>query len=565
MSNIYPIGQTCQYLLQRAARNRRADKYDQAMTLLTRARNEYPGDEDVELELAKTYDEMGCEADAARTYLRIVRRGGKHRALALFELAIASAQNADLTRALSYFEAFAASDRSGVSPQMAALLQKQLAEAIRRPKSKSRASRARLLERRAIERLHEGKIHAARRDVERAIRLKETPQRRLLKACCHLIQEEGALAVRDAQRALELKGAYVQALCVLADAYVLIGQEKLANKSLYRAARQAKANESLMSVAVECAKHGQDRLTLILTKRLLKRAPCHIRAMAMRACAQMNLGYIKQAEKLFGRLCVLMPEDSAFDAYYKMAKSGGMTDVHLTLAQDVPPQEAMDRGFHLLTTLHEEPSALRADKEKLTEICRCADWALHSPLAGENVTLIAVIILAALDTQETREVLFDALVDPHLDDSLKKSILQAVCAHCSEAPVYADLQGRLVRLAAGASVSFSREADACQDVVQRAANALMGRYPDAAKVLLELWIAYLNRYGIVRGRRTDACAAALEYVYHLKNNRRVSISRIAKRYAVSHRLMRSCARRILRAQEDQNDENELMTAMEEER
>lgn len=44
------------------------------------------------MELARVYDEMGCEEEAARAYLRVMRMGGRHTAQALFHLALSSAQ-----------------------------------------------------------------------------------------------------------------------------------------------------------------------------------------------------------------------------------------------------------------------------------------------------------------------------------------------------------------------------------------------------------------------------------------------------------------------------------------
>lgn len=555
MSNIYPIGQTCQYYVRRAARNRRAGQFEQAITLLTRAKAEYPGDDDVELELAKTYDEMGCEEAAMRAYLRLVHRESKHRALALFELAITSAQQAELGRATAYFEAFAASDRSGVSTEMAALLQRQLSQALEKPRGRTRRARARRLEQRAIMLLHAGKIHAARRAVTRAVRLHETAQRRLLKAACHLIREEGESSVREAQRALELRPGYVQAMCLLVDAHMLTGDTGSARSVLYQAARSARATESLLNVAIESAKHGEDRLTLVMTRCILKREPYHQRAIAMRACALMNLGSRRPAAKLFGRLCTLFPEESVYEAYYRIARGEEPIHERLTMAQDVPADEAMNRGVFLLSILGEEPAAIRSSEEDIRKICRCAQWAFRSPLVGANITMIAVIILSALDVPKTREVLFDALVDPQIADPVKQTILQAVSVHCTQKPVYADLQGRLVRLAAGASMSVSAPVEPCQPVVQSAANALMRRYHGVAGELLELWIAYIRRYGSVAGRRVAACAAALEYVYHIKNGRKVSAWPIAQRYHISRRLLHLCARRILDAYASRDDEN----------
>lgn len=122
MSNVVSMERPCEYLVHRAAVRRRAGNYDEAMTLLSKAKDQFGPIEAIELELARTYDEMECEEEASRAYLRVVRLGGQHKAEALINLCLASAQRADLVRAMSYFEQFTASDRDFVSPELAQLL-----------------------------------------------------------------------------------------------------------------------------------------------------------------------------------------------------------------------------------------------------------------------------------------------------------------------------------------------------------------------------------------------------------------------------------------------------------
>ena len=546
MSNIYPIGQTCQYLVSRAAKNRRAGKYDQAMKLLSRARKEFPENEEVEFEAATIYDEIGCEEEASRAYLRVVRIGGAHRAQALFQLSITSAQHGDLIRAQSYFRAFSSSDKKGVSPEMSALLKRQLEEAMNEPKKKNRVTRAKQLEKKAVQQLHAGRVYAAMRNTEHSIRLKETPQRLLLKACCHLLAGESASAEHEAKRALALKPVYVQALCVLADAYIFCGNRKEAGHVLIRAAKQANSTDSLFSTAVESAKYGYDRLTLILTRRILKREPYHIRAMAMRACAMMNLGSYRSAEKLFARLSAMVPDGGIYDAYRTQAQKGISCEERSAMAHDVTMQEAMDRSLYLLSVLQEEPSKLRCDEDLLDLVCRNSSWAITSAQAGANITLIAIIILAALDMPQTRAVLYDALLNPRIDDTQKRSILQAIGEHCSEQPLYADLYGEFSRITAGASVPDTLETESAQIIVQMAADALITRYPDAGHELLNMWITCMKVYGPVKKKDIVVCAAALEFAYHMSHHRDGALSSLSERTGYSRRLIRLWGRRILR-------------------
>lgn len=550
MSNIYPFGQTYQYLLTHSQRNQRAGKYDQAMMLLTKARRENSQSAETEAAIASIYDEIGCEEDAIRSYLRVVRLGGENRSDALFKLSLTFFQRGDILRALAYFEAFASSGRSGVADDMAQLLERQLAAAVCSSSFSSRRRRAAHLEKRAVQSLHAGRMHAAKRNAERAIRLEETAQRHLLKACCHLTLEECNAAAVEASEALRLKPVYVQALCLLVDAYAMLGRCADAKHAALRALKQARTQDSLFSVAVECAKHGYDRMALIATKRMLRREPFHVRAMEISACAHMNLRHYARAERLFAMMRTLVPDNVVYDSYYKLAQTASPVSERLIMTQDLTHAEAVNRAYELLSVLHEEPSQLRADPEQLERISKIAQWALYSPQAGENVTLVAIIILSALDTEQTQNVLLDAVMSPKLDDEVKLSILQAMKDHCSQRPEYADLGGRMVRIASGAAISGRAGNETAQEVVQLAADTLLKRYPDAADELLNLWLRCLNRYGLAKGRHAAACSAALELSFHLRHGRGVPLRALSRRYGVSRRLINLWASRMMRLQDE---------------
>ena len=121
MSNVVSLERTWEYLVERAARHRRAGRYDEAMTLLTRAKAQVGLREEIEMGLARAYDEMGCEEAAERAYLRVARLGGEKRAEAYFQLALSSAQRADLRRACSYFERFLKTGGGDISQEAAGL------------------------------------------------------------------------------------------------------------------------------------------------------------------------------------------------------------------------------------------------------------------------------------------------------------------------------------------------------------------------------------------------------------------------------------------------------------
>lgn len=549
MTRVVEIARTSEYWVSRAHKHRLAGRYDEAMALLGKTRDQFGTSEALERELAQTYDEMGCEDEAARAYLRVARMKGEYRAEALFQLALSAAQRADLTRAASYFEQFEASDRRHVSPDMVALLGQQLRQALETPAPQSRRERARMLERRAVERLQEGSVYAARRTMLHAVDLRENAQRLTLLACCELILGRLEDAERHASQAHALAPARVQTLCVLVDVLYTAGKTEQARRMLHIAVLRVQGVDDRLSVAVECAKHGEDGLTLRLTRSMLRRDPYCTRGMMLRGCALMNLHRFDEAKRLFGRLCVLLPEDTVCQAYYGMARDEQKPEQRLTLGMDVTAEEAANRAMRIVAAMLELP------QEHPRELYELSAWALRSAVGGSNTALFALMLMSAMETPEARDILLDALTDSQVSDNLKRAVLQALTAAYGFQPYDVDIGGRYVRLAAGAVTGRTMDSEAAQTVVQAAADALAPDFPQAPKMLLPMYIAFLEQNGAPKKREQPACAAALEYLFHRLSGRKVSLCRIAVRCGVPPRFCHMMAKRILRAVKNKAKEN----------
>lgn len=549
MSNVVSMERTCSYWVTRARKHRLAGRYDEAMALLSKASDQFGSNEEIEWEQACIYEEIGCDEEAARSCLRVMRMNGEHKSEALFQLALSSAQHADLRRAVSYFEQFAQTDRGHVSQELTAALEDQLRQEIERPAAQNRKNRSCQLERRAVERLQSGHVYAARRTLLHAMDLRSTPQRLTLLACCDLLLNRLDDAVRAAQEAHRLSPARVQTICVLTDALYAADHQEEARRMLHIGVLRAQSSDDYLSIALESAKHGEDALTLSITESLLHREPFCTRAMMLRGCALMNLGRMKEASRLFGRLCGLLPENTVCQALYKMARDEKRPSERLTLGMDVPRQEAMDRAVKLVSALYEDPKVFLSDLERQKELCRLSAWAFRSTLAGSNTAIIAMILMGGLNTERSREVLLDTLTDPQISDNFKYAVLQTLTEKNGFAPYDVDMDGQLVRLAAGGEVQGQPGGANGQDVVQMAADALLPDFPNAAQVLLPLFIEYLNRYGVPPGRQKAACAAALEKAFHELSGHSVDLNVIAARYNVSPRLCRMLLKRLLTAAE----------------
>ena len=557
MSNVITISRTRDYLVSRAAKHRRAGRYDEAMALLWKARNQFGIQEDVEMEAARVYTEIGCEEEAARACLRVVRLGGAHRAAALFSLSLASAQRGDFSRAVSYYEQFLACEsRAEIPDETAMALGRQLLEEIEKPPMRSRRARASMLERRAAGQLQAGKPAAAQRLMEHALRLHETARGYTMLACCCLMQTKLPEAVKAANRAHRMAPGRVQTLCVLADAYAAMGEEKLSRRAMMLAAMRAREPDDLFSVAMESAKHGDDALTLRMTKKLLARAPYHTHGMRLRACALLNQGRMKDASRLFGRLCGLLPEDTVCEFFYRLSQEGSVQAEHFALGADVTREEGVNRAAELISKLYISPDEVCAEPASLQRVCRLCDWAFHSPMAGTHTKTVALILLTAMPADAAREVLLDALTDPQLADGVKLNILQVLTAKEGFKPYYVDVGGKLVMLVAGGvSTQPMQSGKKNSQIVQRASDALSSAYPDAPQAVLEMFLQYLASYPQPRGREEDACAAALELLYHRQAGRSVDEREIAARNGISTRLLHKMLRRFARCMRQESEEH----------
>lgn len=546
MTNVVSIRCTCDYLVKRAARHRRAGRYDEAMALLWNARNQFGISEQILIEMAQIYEAIGCEEEVCRAYLRLARLGGKYRDRALFQLSVYSAQRGDVRRAASYLDTLCQMKTQEISSEMRDALKQNLRLEIKEASSRNPRKRAKALEKRAASYLQSGKAAAAQCAMEHALRVHPTARGYTMLACCQLLRMRFDDAVASAEIAHRLALGNVQTLCVLADAYLACGNQEYAKKTIYLAALRAKKIDDLLSVAVEAAKFGEDKLTLNLTDRILRIAPFHTRAMMLRACAYINQHAYAPARRLLGRLCGLLPENTVCESYFKSLNAGHSFSERLTLGLDVTREEGVNRATELVSLLYTNPKELDADHAACLRICRLADWAFHSPMAGAATKTIALLLVSSLQSQEAKQVLLDLLVDPLIADTMKLHALQVLTAKEGFYPYEVDMDGKLVRLAAGAVSSTPvTAAHANTKIVQRVADALLLDHdPHASGMLLDAFLSYLDTYGYPDSKHENACSAALECWYLARCKRPVQEQRIAVRYGTTIRMMRKYVRRF---------------------
>lgn len=449
MSNVVSMDRPCAYYMSRASKHRMSGKYNEAMALLVRAKDQFGLREDIELEMARIYDEIECDEEAVRSYLRIVRLNGAHKALAFFQLALYSVKYGDLNRALSYNQfCRMTGDMTEISDESATVLEEQLIEMAKPKESFSRQSRAKSLEQRAVEKMHAGKTAAALRAIKRSVGFKPTSRGYTLLACCLLLRGQADAAVDAAKQALMATPGKIQTQCVLIDALQAAGAHREARNLLYRASFRVKGIDDAFLIAIECAKYGEDQLTLRMTEYILRRSEFHVRAMVLRGCALMNLGRMREASRILGRAYGLVPENTVCEAYYRMAREGTIPEQRLDLGTDVDHQESFRRMSELMKHLAMVQSGQLPDASQTRELCRLCAWAIESAMVGAQVKTAAVILLVQMGSDAAHEVLEDCLMDARMDDRFKLSVFRILTGIQELKPYWVDLGGRLVRLSA---------------------------------------------------------------------------------------------------------------------
>ena len=545
------------YYVSRAVKRRLAGKYDEAMLLLTKAKEQFGLREDIELEMAHVYEELEYDDEAIRSYLRIVRMRGEHRAQAFFQLALYSVKRGELKRAVSYYQEFClVGKESEISPEAVGILEAQLLEQINPKRSLGRQARAKALEQRAVEHMHAGKTAAAVRSMQHAVALMPTARGYTLLACCCLLRGRADAAIEAARSALKLKPGRIQTRCILIDALYASGAWREAHNALYVLALKARNPDDLLALAIESAKHGEDSLTLRATERILRVRPFHARAIMLRGCALINMGKMKEASRLFGRMSALLPEDTVCQAYYRMARSGDRPDHRLDLGMDVDWRESHRRTMELL----EHSTAMQCgkcfDSQAERDLCRICAWAIESSLVGAQVKTAAIILLAGMKTDAAREVLQDCLMDAQMDDQFKMSVLKILTVKEGFKPYWVNLDGNIVRLAAGGVSSTQPAGNGAsgQRIVQLASDALIREYSQAPQALVSVYLKYAEKYPEPKKKEEAACAAAFIYAYYRVSGRRITLKRIAREYGQSGRRCARYVRRILPMMIDNNRE-----------
>ncbi len=547
MSNVISMDRPCEYYVSHAQKHRLSGRYDEAMALLSKAKDLFGLREDIELEMARLYEELECDDDAVRSYLRIVRLNGEHQPLAYFQLALHSAGHGELNRALSYYQRYREAEGvSEISAETAAAFEMQLLQQVKPKRLPGRSTRAKALERRAVEKMHAGKAAAAARAMKHAIALAPTARGYTLLACSLLLRGQAEAAADAARQALKIKPGRVQTRCVLIDALHAGGEHREARNALYLASFKIKSIDDALTVAIECAKYSEDSLTLRMTEYILKRKPFYVRAMMLRGCALMNLGRAKEAARVFGRVCGLLPENTVCEAYYRMTRNGDIPQQRLDLGMDVDRQESFRRMTEVMRHLVAAQTGQWPEASEERDLSRICAWAVDSAMVGAQAKTAAVILLAGMNSSAGRSILEDCLMDAHMDDRFKISVLKILTAKEGFKPYWVDINGMLVRLAAGGvSTKPVQSSGSGQEIVQCASNALMKAYPDAPEILLNTYLKYMERYPEPKGNGEAACAAALEYAYLYSLGTRIELRKIAVRYSRSGRLCARYVRRIL--------------------
>ena len=561
MENVVAFERSGTYLRRKAAENRREGRYADALTLLYLARGKTDFDASLEMEIAEIMNEMGCCEESNQILLRLLQRG-EMKGECLYAIASNYLNLQDPERARHMALMCLAEEPEGEFSLDAQDVIDAAEEMLEQTDAKSEHSEQLL--RRGLRALEQGQAERAQRLLQRAVKTGGGAEALTVLSFCHLMQEDTRRALSAAVRAHAAAPHDIRTQCARACARFASGDRKEAVKILQRAEREHPEPPELMLLCQSACDMGLDAMAYRQLRALSTFQPYAPRVQLMLSVAALNLGHVREAARALGPLCRLFPQNPVYDAYFRIARE------RLERGDEQPPAKESERlpysgqppqgvslgwlvdlGTQLVTGAEE----LRARIETDDSFYRVLEWLLHVQLPGTDVWQTVLRSLSRVQSGRVKGLLCDMLTDASLADEVKREAMTALGVLGERGPLYADIDGRMVRMTVRTGVSQRPLSQSYERVLQAVVERLTPIYGDVGEQVADIWTAFVQREGPQGAmRRPDAWMAALEYVYHQKCGRQVSAARVGRMRHVPPRMIKRYAQRILPKADEEDSE-----------
>ena len=539
---------TPEYVHHRAMLNRRDNNIVDALELMRRAVEESPDNSEYRLDLAEMYCEMGCHSQSIKLLLDLLAdQNGP--AECYYGLALNQLGLNNLAGAARALELYRSREPEGEHAEAVEQLVSELDyyERMERLENRKRSRAARLSDR-ACEAMKTDAPERACRLFERSLDLwPDQNEMRALYAMALFMLGETGQAHAQAGRAVEGKAPSVRAMCVSAQVFALLGDEKRSS-ALIRAAideRPGGYEQRLLIYAMgEMGMHADvaEQARLALQDTPYDRTLMHTRAIALKKCGESDA----KLERVWTRILRIDPQDSVAGFFQKTAREGGLNAYTLDYNYQVPREEYAQRVLRLVRTMEGGIESVQKAWREDADMRQLILWAVYAEDA--RLARTAVTMLALMDDADARSALRQMLYDGALPLSLKLHVTFLL-----------NVQGQSPQALMPSQMSLA-------DGLVPDADALVGQMPVGERALVRyaaevlecdfghasllmpamVWSVY--RQG--RGTRmdplneTEAAAAALAYNCLMLYGDHRGIGEVAGAFGCTPRQMVYYARRI---------------------
>lgn len=551
--NVYSMERSSEYLIRRAKENAQLGNFAQAITLLRLAAQKGGMDTRMRERFAKLYSQIGCYEKANSYLYEIMQTDVEMMEECYFRIGENYFLMEDTARAMEFLLLYLSSDSDeahfDASHDMIEYIQSL-------DDGDTRSERAQHNVDRAMVALENGEVARGQRSLMRAQRFGDDAGVHSLIALTYMSELNCDEAVKHARIAVKKKPKGVRMLCVLSSAYAFSGDEKAAKRALLRAVVCSKGPKAWMMAAQCACEMNLHQLARTLYARIVCRQPYDTLSAHMYAIASLNTGNVRSAQKCWGRMLSVLPDDPMFDYYYRYASS--ILRGEQQLGEPIPytlsvPRKETRRRIELLykaSALGNED--MRAFFAKDPTCLGYVRWLLHTPALDLRAAKAALSILIRLGNEMAYPILLESLTSDRLDAAIKRIAVGILKHWGHDGPFFAQIDGILLQVWAQSGAQDDELTGDYDCILRQAVDSVGQLGETATKRVMDMWTCYIESRGDEAARliRPDVWAFSLEWAYHQRYSGGVSEKLIARGQGVTHRLVKRFGKKILAVQKE---------------
>ncbi|MDR2656749.1 MAG: hypothetical protein LBB86_02865 [Oscillospiraceae bacterium] len=508
---VLPFTRSAKELHARALTQRKGKQWMKAAELLCRAAEQDPQNEQVLIDLAQTYAQIGCSALANRVLLRVLHNNSERKDL-LYDMGVNFFSMQSWPQAHDCLSLYIRSCPTGKSRREANDLILYL--------YMQQNSRVERRIQRATSAYADGKHSLASRLMKRTFAVSPlNGDAHAVAAFLQLSDGDAKSALNLARQAYKLDHRNTRALCAMVVSLSQLNSRSAAVKFLQRAVDEAESEaERIMVVHTACEIEAYTH-ALSLLQTLTNEQPLEPTLTHLLAVCYCHAGREKDALPLWARLRRIDPEDTIADYCFESLRASiaRQEEFRPSHIRAVPMDETLRRLGRIRELADGDVETLQNVWRERDEIRRLVSWGLNQQEPRIRSVMLGLLRVAGDD--HARWMLREALISIEQPDSIKQSYLEALYEMGDPGPHYVtNSQGFSVALVQAAeSVPLSSPDER---MLKKLAARLRIEFGDVSDTLEAVWQRLLREEGEIAD--TDSWISALEWVFRERMGRKES-------------------------------------------